>query len=498
MSLRKNLTANYFGQGWSALIGLLLVPIYVRYLGLESYGLIGFFAILLAWFTLFDLGMSPTVNRELARYTGGIHKPGAISDLVYTFELICLSLSTLIFFLVLGGSNWVADSWLSAAELSPRRIRNALVIMGFVAALRFQEGFYRAAILGFQRHVWLNLISAILATIRGVGAILVLIYIDSTIEAFFLWQALISVMTLIILRWRLKSYMPYLERKAKFVPSDLRESWHFARGIFVTTILAIAITQVDKVMLSRMLSLEKFGIYTFATTIVGVLTQLITPITQSYSPRFSELVARDAPLLLISSYHQAAQLVSCILVPASLVLVFYVEPLILIWTGDKDLAGQVATIVPLLTLGTIFNGFMHIPYILQLAYGWTRLSVIINCFAVLLVVPALLLVVPSYGVVGASLVWAAINLLYFVVTIHIMHRRFLVTEKWRWYFQDILAPLVASAGVCLVLQQISFSSTNPMLELISIVTASMFSLLAAMLATATGRKTLFSLFRVFK
>ena len=44
MQLKKNIVANYFGQGWSVLMGVLFIPLYIKELGAESYGLIGFFS----------------------------------------------------------------------------------------------------------------------------------------------------------------------------------------------------------------------------------------------------------------------------------------------------------------------------------------------------------------------------------------------------------------------------------------------------------------------
>ncbi|MBS1199036.1 MAG: polysaccharide biosynthesis protein, partial [Proteobacteria bacterium] len=41
--LRRNLIANYLGQGWAAIMGMAFVPLYIKYLGVESYGLIGLF-----------------------------------------------------------------------------------------------------------------------------------------------------------------------------------------------------------------------------------------------------------------------------------------------------------------------------------------------------------------------------------------------------------------------------------------------------------------------
>ena len=73
MSVKRNVLANYVGQGWSALMGLAFVPLYIRYLGIEAYGLIGVFAVLQACLSLLDMGMTPTLNREMARFTVESH-----------------------------------------------------------------------------------------------------------------------------------------------------------------------------------------------------------------------------------------------------------------------------------------------------------------------------------------------------------------------------------------------------------------------------------------
>ena len=57
MSLKRNILANYVGQLYVTLIGILLVPMYVKYMGAEAYGLVGFYAMLQAWFMLLDMGL---------------------------------------------------------------------------------------------------------------------------------------------------------------------------------------------------------------------------------------------------------------------------------------------------------------------------------------------------------------------------------------------------------------------------------------------------------
>ena len=61
-------------------MGFVFVPVYISYLGIEAYGLIGLFATLQAWLSLLDLGLSPTLNREMARLRGGAHTAEPITS----------------------------------------------------------------------------------------------------------------------------------------------------------------------------------------------------------------------------------------------------------------------------------------------------------------------------------------------------------------------------------------------------------------------------------
>ena len=63
MQVRHNIIANYLGQAWGALMGLAFVPFYIRYLGVEAYGLIGIFLLLQTLLSLLDLGLAPALSR---------------------------------------------------------------------------------------------------------------------------------------------------------------------------------------------------------------------------------------------------------------------------------------------------------------------------------------------------------------------------------------------------------------------------------------------------
>ncbi len=49
VSIKRNTIANYIGQSYGILVGLIVTPLYLKYLGAEAYGLVGFFALMQAW-----------------------------------------------------------------------------------------------------------------------------------------------------------------------------------------------------------------------------------------------------------------------------------------------------------------------------------------------------------------------------------------------------------------------------------------------------------------
>ena len=84
-----NLVASYAGQIWVALISVLFIPVYVSLLGLESYGIIGFYAFLQASLVILDLGLRTALSRETVRYFSGQNLE-KYRDLVRSIELIFL------------------------------------------------------------------------------------------------------------------------------------------------------------------------------------------------------------------------------------------------------------------------------------------------------------------------------------------------------------------------------------------------------------------------
>jgi O-antigen/teichoic acid export membrane protein len=444
--LRHNLLANMVGSGWTALAYVVCVPLYIKLMGIESYGLVGFFVTLVAVSSLLELGLGATLNRELARRSVDPDAAGDSRDLVRTLELIYWGLAATMGALTVVLAPTIAHHWLRSSTLSAATVQSAIILMGLVLTFQWPLSLYSGGLRGLERQVALNSILVVMMTIRTGGAVLVLWLVTPTIHAFFVWQLLAAAAhtgVAGIVLWRI---LP-AGRRARFRRDLLRGIWRFAAGLSATSVLILVLTQSDKVILSSILSLRFFAYYSLAALAAGSLAYVFLPAFQAAFPRFSALVAAGDEAGLIRTYHRMAQVVAVLILPSAILVAAFSRRIVEIWTGSADTASHTHTLLTLLILGTALNGLMTLPYALSLAYGWTRWPFFLNLAAVVIFLPALVVLALTYGGDGAAAAWLTLNAGYVLVGMHTLHRRLLPREKLRWYLQDVAAPTLAAAAV---------------------------------------------------
>jgi O-antigen/teichoic acid export membrane protein len=490
MSVKANVVANYFSQAYVAVIGFVFVPVFIKYLGIEAFGLIAVFTILQSCLALLDMGMKPALGREMAKFAAGAHNAQSIRDLLRSVEIAAAAMATMISLGALWSASWAASKWLNVQSLPLSAVRHALVGMGVLCALRLVENIYSSSIAGLQRQVLQSVLNCSLVTARSLGAIAVLAWVSPTVEAFFIWQILISIVTIPILASVVYGELPRSPRPARFSWDSVSGIWRFAGGVLTITLLSLLLTQSDKILLSRLLPLNVFAIYAVAGVLSSALYMLSTPIGAAFYPSFTQLITlRDVAALRLA-YHQAAQLSAVVMGSAAIVLIIFADTVLSAWTGNPTLTQGAAPIVRVLALGTLLSGFMAIPYQMQLAYGWTKLIIKMNFVAVALLVPMLFLVVPRYGGIGAAWVWVGLNAGYLLFGIYFMHLRMLPSEKWRWYGRDVIVPASAALAAALACRYCMPNPASTMIEILVLVFSSACVVIAAALVSPLVRAPL--------
>jgi O-antigen/teichoic acid export membrane protein len=438
-ALRSNIFAGYLSQIYITLIGILLLPLYMKYMGNEAFGLVAFFSLLQAWFGLLDVGLTPTVARETARFNGGALTILNYRRLLRALEGVFLMLALGSGLLLFSGANLIASRWLQIAQLSVSEVGVAIQFMGVTVGLRMMCGFYRGVLSGAERLVLLAGFNSAIATARFVGVIPVLLFLSATPTAFFGFQLVVALVELAII-------MNLAYRTFPALPSDQPINWEwaplkpvlkFSLTIAFTSSVWILATQTDKLILSKILPLAEYGGFMLAVLAASSIMMLTGPISSAILPRMVKLEAAGDQAGLIQLYRHSTQFVAVLAGAVAVSIAFCAEPLLLTWTGDHSVARQAAPVLAFYALGNGVLSVAAFPYYLQYAKGNLRMHLIGNAVFVCLLVPATLWSAANFGAVGAGYVWLGMNLVVFILWLPMVHRKFAPGLNVKWYLQDV-------------------------------------------------------------
>jgi len=490
--IKRNAMANFAGRIWSNVLSIAFVPVYLHFLGVEAYGLVGFAATLQAILILLDVGFGAAMLRELARLSAIPGSAREQRDTVRTLELIYAAIA------FAGGSAvsllapLIATRWVHPQHLSNQAVTTSIRIIGLMMAMQYLYVLYEVALMALQRQVFANMILAVSGTVRAGGTVLVLWLFSRTIQAFMLTQALTWVAAMVVMRTVLWRSMPRAEERATFRRSIVSVLWKYAAGTFGIALSTAIFYQIDKVLLSRMLTLTVFGYYMLAQSVAGVLWSVVSPISNAVFPRLSQLAVLNEDAELRTLYHGAAQSMTALLVPLGIVLAFFSYDAILIWTHDPVVASNAAPIAAFASIGIVAIGLADVSHYLRLAYGWVSLSLKTKLILLAAMLPVLLLAIFHYGAIGAACGWAAVNVAYLVVTVPITHRRLLRGAFADWAITDTIIPTAAAVAVAALARMVIPRDGPMLLHLAQVAAAGLLVLAATALSAPIVRRFLFA------
>lgn len=493
--LKENIIANYVSQIYVTIIGIALLPMYIKYMGTEAYGLVGFFAMLQAWFGVLDLGLTPTVGRETARYHGGAVSALAFRQLYRALAIIFFAVA------VIGGgalflsSRTIATKWLNIETLPVDDVIIAVQMMAISVALRWMTGLYRGVVTGSEKLVWLSGFNATIATLRFVGVFASMWHFGFTPLVFFTHQFIIALIEIIGLALKTQQLLPLkssLTAAIGWSIQPVKPVLKFSLTIAFTASVWVFVTQTDKLVLSGILSLEDYGYFTLSVLVANGIMMISGPISNAIMPRMARLHAENKHEEMIMVYRQATQLVAIIAGSVAITLAVTAKPLLIAWTGDLNLADQAAPILRLYAAGNLFLCIAAFSYYLQYAKGILRYHLIGNAGLVIILIPSIIYAATHFGGVGAGFVWLTMNALFLIVWVAYVHHKLEPNLHLEWLFNDALKIIIPSGCVAslFLFMDNSWDETSRIYSFLFVMFTAMLILIVSLISSDMARLVL--------
>lgn len=432
----KNIIANYVGKIWGIISVFIFVPFYIKLLGLESYGVINFYTVILTIMYFADGGLSATLNREIARSTDKKY----IGNMLFTIEKVYLAICLFIIIIIFSCSGFIAANWLNSDTIAPEDLRIYISLMGISVAFQLFTSLQSSGLMGLEKQVLSNGIQVSSSMFRS-ALVLIPLYFYPTLLTFFIWQVSMNIIFFFITRYNLwkfiKTNMSY-----KFDKQVLKAVGRFAGGMMLMAIISSLNTQIDKLVISRILSLKEFGYYSLAGILSQVPVLIITPIAVAILPRmvkYSENTEKDK---LIKLFHVNTFVLSALATSGAMVLFLFTKDFVLIWTHDNLVANVIENVTKVLLIGGVFLSFQYMPYHLAIANGHTKTNVRLGIVAIICIIPSLIFCVKQFGLIGATYTWLSMNIFAYFYLGYFIISKFLKNEFRRWLINGTLIPLI--------------------------------------------------------
>lgn len=470
----KNIIANYFGRFWSFISGFVFIPFYIKLLGIEAQGVISFSALLIAFMSLADVGLTSALSREVARSDNKDY----ISNLLFTVERIYFGICFGGFILVFLLSGLIAKNFLNAENLSITDLSNYVWMMGLAASLQMLASLYNGGLTGLQKQVLSNSLGVSYSIFRSVIGLFI-VFLVPDLYIYFYWNIFSSIVYVVSTRYFLWKSIKTNDLP-KFEYYLFKKIWRFAAGMMLMTIIAVLNSQVDKLFVGKLLSLKEFAYYSLGS-FLGQLPLLLTmPIVVAILPKMTQLAENKYKNDLRKMYHGYSFIIAAIACAVGVVFVLYTKNLVFLWVGSVEIMNNVNIVAKTLVIGGMFLTFQFMPFYLSIANGHNKTSIKFGLAGLFLVIPAIYIFVSLYGLSGAGIPWAILNISFFIIFGVKLTNKFLKGETKKWFFYDIFLPLSVSIIIGTVIYLIPINYGNPYFFILKVVATGILSLFGSL------------------
>ncbi len=450
----KNTVANTFGLLTGPILSLLLVPFYLHYLGLESYGLIGFFTALQLVLAVFSQGLSMSLQREVARRSADAAAAPSLRRLIGSFEPVYFGIALVVAAGIGSASGYFSRSWIRIEHLDPQRVQLALMFLALRIAASFPHGLYQAVFIGTQRQVLgnaLNMSGAALSASLAVAAVLIWRDIAALCAA----EALAALTLIGAQRIAAFRILPRADGCARFSWSDIAAQWKLSAGLIWTSGSGVLITQMDRLLVARWFPAASLAVYNAGTAGGKLVGMIYGPFLTAVYPETCRLAGAGDRAALTAHVLRNARIIAALCMSFGLYLCFFARDILWVWTRNEVIVREGPAVMAVYVIGNIAQSYASVFYLLQTAKGTVRYPAIFNALALGWYPLALAVLTAKWGLVGAAASW----LLYCGLTLALLaatsFHRLLDRAAWRRYAVMLMWTSVTGVAFMLLAQMLA-------------------------------------------
>ncbi len=399
--LAKNTLISLIGQGAPMIVALFAIPILVKQMGLDQFGLLSLFWVVLGYFSLFDLGLGRVIIKLVSEKLGQ-NRISEIPGIVWTTLLLTLLVSFFGSLVIYLATPYLVHNIFKIPDSLDAISVHCFYLLAIGLPVVTMTAGIRGILEALQRFDITNVLQLFLGVFNFIGPLLVLPFTNNVFWVIFVLlvgRFVTCLLTLIACLY----VMPELAIGATISRELMGRIIKFGTWLTVSNVVSPIMVYLDRFVVGAMVSVGAVAYYSTSYELVTRLWILPGAMVTVLFPALSTCFHSDRQRLVML-YGRGIKFMLLTLFPIVLLIVAFAPQGINLWLGP-DFAQNSGMIMQILAMGVLYNSLARVPFSLIQSGERPDVTAFIHIFELPIYLVGLWYLTREYGVTGAAVAW---------------------------------------------------------------------------------------------
>jgi O-antigen/teichoic acid export membrane protein len=402
--LTRNTLLNFVGQAGPLVVAAATIPLIIRGLGVERFGLLSIAWVAPEYFTFIDLGLGRATLKYAAEALGKGEKDRVL-QLVWTAATVQVFMGFLGTLGLISMTAFLTQHILNIPLSLEAEAKATFYLLALSIPMVLVSSSLNGVLAAAQRFDLVNAVGASFNISSFVLTLVGVVYFDWHLSEIVTMLVVSRFLTLIINYWLCVRVFPALGGLPRFRFAELRTLLAFGGWVTVSSAAVPILLYLDRFVIGASLTMAAVAYYSVPYEIVTRLWIIPMSLVATLFPAFSVLAAQEQRERLTVLLVRSMKWILVAMGPAIVIIAAFAHDVLQVWLGT-EFARESTPVLQILAVGILLSSMVQVQYALIQALGRPDLTA--KFHAIQLPIHALLLwwLVGAWGITGAAVAQA--------------------------------------------------------------------------------------------
>ena len=426
--LARNTAFNLLGQFAPLVVAIFAIPLLIRGLGIDRFGVLTLAWVVIGYFSLFDLGLGRALTKLVAEKLGADLKeeiPAFVQTALLVMFLLGVSGALAVILLL----PWVVRNVLNIPQVLQTETLKAFYVLALSVPVVITSTGLRGILDAYQRFDLTNAVRIPLGIYSFLAPLFVLPFSQNLFPV-----------VLILVAGRLIGCMVHLQLCLYVVPALRRvivlqramvgRLISFGSWITVTNIVSPLMVYLDRFLIGALISVAAVAYYATPYEVVTKFLLIPGALVGVLFPAFSTSFVQDRSRAILL-FGRGVKYVFLALLPITLLIVTLAEEGLRFWLG-AEFAQNSTRVLQWLAVGVFINSLAQVPFALIQGSGRPDLTAKLHLIELPFYLVALWWLIGAKGIEGVAIAWVARIVVDTILLFHMAQRLLQTGVRTMW------------------------------------------------------------------